>query len=257
MSRKHGAFTLIELLVVVAIITLLISILLPSLSQAKEKSRAVVCASNLHQLGLALQEYTCEEGHYPGHHIVRRPYLSPWIVWPTRLRRYTGGEMKVFHCPTADEAYWWQETHDWWRAQQLKCPYGYYPDECPMTDHTGFCYGYNDWGTCEFSNPHLGLGGHVDDRDCDWCGEWPVDKVKVPAEMIAIADSKSDNDWDTAIDPSVWEAAEWPSQRHTGGSEVLFCDGHVIWMEQRKLIEPDDVMRSWWNNDHEPHDECW
>ncbi len=256
MVRSRAGFTLIELLVVVAIIALLISILLPSLSQAKEKSRTVVCASNLHQLGLALQEYTYEEGYYPGHHTVP-PVANYWIVWPPRLRKFTSGEMNVFNCPTADDAYWWKETNNHWRNQRLKKAYGYYPLERPLRWTSGFAYGYNDWGVREFTDPHLGLGGHVDDRNCDWCGEWPADKVKLPAEMIAIADSKSDNEWDTAIDPADWWDAEWPSQRHTGGAEVLFCDGHVIWMERRKLIEPDDVMRSWWNNDHEPHREYW
>ena len=50
-------FTLIEVLVVVAIIALLISILLPSLSRAKEMSRRAVCASRLHNMGVAVHTY--------------------------------------------------------------------------------------------------------------------------------------------------------------------------------------------------------
>lgn len=59
MIRLPGkkAFTLIELLVVVAIIALLISILLPVLSKAKENGRRAVCLSNLHHLGQAFQQY--------------------------------------------------------------------------------------------------------------------------------------------------------------------------------------------------------
>ncbi|MBI1367929.1 MAG: prepilin-type N-terminal cleavage/methylation domain-containing protein [Planctomycetes bacterium] len=57
--RRHG-FTLIELLVVVAIITLLIAILLPSLNQAKQSAKLVVCRSNMHQLGVAGLSYIAD-----------------------------------------------------------------------------------------------------------------------------------------------------------------------------------------------------
>lgn len=60
------AFTLIELLTVVAIISLLISILTPSLSRARAQAKATACGARLHEFGLAINIYVNDSGgHLP------------------------------------------------------------------------------------------------------------------------------------------------------------------------------------------------
>ena len=54
------AFTLIELLVVVAIISMLLAILMPSLSRARSQSRVSICLSNMREIGLGIQAYAMQ-----------------------------------------------------------------------------------------------------------------------------------------------------------------------------------------------------
>jgi len=58
--KKKFCFTLIELLVVVAIIAVLVALLLPALSSARERARAVACQSNLRQIGVTVFHYTMD-----------------------------------------------------------------------------------------------------------------------------------------------------------------------------------------------------
>jgi prepilin-type N-terminal cleavage/methylation domain-containing protein len=62
---QQVGFTLIELLVVVSIIALLIAILLPSLKRARVQAQTAKCASQLHDIGIALGSYASTYNRFP------------------------------------------------------------------------------------------------------------------------------------------------------------------------------------------------
>lgn len=104
-NMRTRGFTLIELLVVIAIISLLASILLPSLSRAKGLAKRVSCASNMKQLGLAFVLYTNDcKTWFPQ---VRESGCYPLRgVWADKLYNGYTENAKVFYCPSvADRIY--------------------------------------------------------------------------------------------------------------------------------------------------------
>jgi prepilin-type N-terminal cleavage/methylation domain-containing protein/prepilin-type processing-associated H-X9-DG protein len=63
--RFSAGFTLIEMLVVIGITAILAALLIPAVLMSREAMRRSACASNLRQIGLALQNYTAQHGLFP------------------------------------------------------------------------------------------------------------------------------------------------------------------------------------------------
>ena len=93
-------FTLIELLVVVSIIALLIAILLPALSKAREASIRVKCQSNLRQIGIAVMAYRVDFKSLPKR--TTAPQDHPHViggVQPAESLLEYGTTKFTYYCP--------------------------------------------------------------------------------------------------------------------------------------------------------------
>lgn len=80
--RRRRAFTLVELLVVIGIIALLISILMPALSKARDHANAIKCLSNMRQIGTAYTMHATEHRNYVPTAGLIHP---PWNATPAGL----------------------------------------------------------------------------------------------------------------------------------------------------------------------------
>lgn len=250
-GRRNGGFTLIELLVVIAIIAILAALLLPTLGRGKAAAKNAVCKSNMRQLGLSLQMYTMDNGGYP--HLTDMNTSSTWY---TALAIYYASNYAIMQCPTFNGEYPPERA-----IVFLFGGFAGYRSPTSPDRFAGLSYGYNGYGLGSADRflpttwEPLGLGLVVMN------GQQPAlarpELVAKPVDMIAIADSMPQPGF-----PNIYAHLLSlntknlpPIERHNGGDNVAFADGHTVNIPHTKLIANNELNRRRWNVDHEPHNE--
>jgi prepilin-type N-terminal cleavage/methylation domain-containing protein/prepilin-type processing-associated H-X9-DG protein len=204
--RHRPGFTLIELLVVVAIISLLISILTPSLSRARQQAKSTVCLARLNELVKCTTAYTND-------HAFALPLTDYDVVDPAN--------------PSLPPA-----RHGW---AELLYVYTYRDRDFEMREDFPVQrnnYGKHELWVCKDAQPLTNSTGHYRVYDVAW-RSGTIDQVKLKLPLITDANP-------VVTDPDDLRRADIPRQRiagilgeayiderHYGGANYVFSDGHA------------------------------
>ena len=250
LQRHRRGFTLIELLVVVSIIALLVSILLPSLRQARTQTRKVTCATNLKQIYLGMIMYV-------DHSKDKLPHSE--INIDTELYPPPGGEWY------ADQWYWQQIIAEDVNVQRKDLGW----DEYSAGYEVFYCTAWREkqW------KPLWGNYG-VNDTYCtrDFRSQYSFSRIARPAERILILDNGSylargidckypmgyfqyvpsagaEPGYEPVTPITLWLQDDYLSGRHDGAVNIAWVDGHVAPEEGLEIgnrVRDDDW--TWWRS---------
>jgi len=215
MKNSRKAFTLIELLVVIAIIAILAAILFPVFARARENARRASCQSNLKQIGIGIMMYVQDyDEKMPFNYNYLDTAHTSLARWQDLIQPYIKS-YQIIVCPSYSTG----TTYTFGRNTALfQAQFPNAPAALP------YSYGANSVnsgtapGSLTPAAPMLDDGLNVS-----------LAAINDPATTILIMDS-------TAPDVEKWDYTDFGTssrvdmKRHLDGSNFLFCDGHVKWL---------------------------
>lgn len=95
--KNRRALTLVELLVVLAVMATLFALAAGAVQAARRTADRLLCASNLHQIGVAMEMYRDIHGRFPL--AVSFPVLPEDVTFATMIEPLIESEATVVHCP--------------------------------------------------------------------------------------------------------------------------------------------------------------
>jgi prepilin-type N-terminal cleavage/methylation domain-containing protein/prepilin-type processing-associated H-X9-DG protein len=228
---KNGAFTLIELLVVIAIIAILAAILFPVFAQAREKARQTACLSNCRQLSLAIMQYAQDYDEDMPFTIngPNNGSSTSYITWDEAFQPYIKNGSpdvnvaSVYVCPSAKNAkipsngtyavsYITNGSVMRTNTNGATAPYSLSRFQEPSST---IAMGETDFAP-------TGTGSKTNYQSFQLCnGTKPMTPAEID-EPAPVGQAKSRLAWN----------------RHNGGANYVFVDGHAKWFDLKQATSP-------------------
>ncbi len=239
MKSSRQAFTLVELLLVVAIISLLIAILLPSLANVRDHARELRCTTNMSQVSSAAIAYASNHrGEFPANRYHENPSLSQHSTWRGMLvKTKYASDGDIWICPGPAP-----------QPPQSELGRNIHGSQC-VGDVKATNYAYNGAAFWRFSpngapdgaHPHQGFG--IPNAR----SELTLRNVRFPSRTFILLESLGSwpdlGDWCISWNPPV--IGYW----HRKGANWAITDGSMKWA---RLLDT-AVPECWWHNFPEPN----